>query len=517
MLMETLVQNKISVCRLEVPSVLRRCQQSWMSIMYTGGVSRLSGASPMSLQLPEEDPSIVPPHCQLANLQQQDAAVSRVLFYVQRHRRPNAHERVTESSCVLRLLRHWEKLKVRSGILYRVKSDRRMNRKIFQFVVPESLKQQVLHCVHDAAGHQGRSRTLSLASARFFWTGMEKDIVRHVKRCQRCILGKTPEPAAQAPLEIIRTSAPMELVWTAESSDKKTTCDGPAYSFTVTSLRLFPRNQSAKQVARCLWDKFFCIYGFPKRIHSDQGANFESRLIKDLLEMAVPYNTLSSHGQRRQREVLPPKCKSKWPQMLQMLTFCYNCTVRETTGFAPFYLMVPRLPVDVMFHHVLEDADVSHHEFVHHLRRDFSEAVQIAQQNALGEQARHAEIYNRRVRGLPLAVGDRVLLANRGERGEKKVADRWDSTPIDVVSVRSRINVYRIRDSVTGKEYLVAPLTPVETVILRPMLIDIPLLYCVTAERTSVWVLASAATIPQLRFAQRDRKAARSPIVVSRD
>ncbi|KAJ8410178.1 hypothetical protein AAFF_G00201590 [Aldrovandia affinis] len=70
---------------------------------------------------------------------------------------------------------------------------------------------------------------------------------------------------------------------------------------------------------------------------------------------------------------LPPKSKSRWPQMLQMLTFCYNSTVHETTGFAPFYLMfgrVPRLPVDVMFHHVLEDANVvSHHEFVHHLKR----------------------------------------------------------------------------------------------------------------------------------------------------
>ncbi|KAJ8355218.1 hypothetical protein AAFF_G00085100 [Aldrovandia affinis] len=76
--------------------------------------------------------------------------------------------------------------------------------------------------------------------------------------------------------------------------------------------------------------------------------------------------------------------------MLQMLTFCYNSTVHETTGFAPFYLMfgrVPRLPVDVMFHHVLEDANVvSHHEFVHHLKRDLSEAAQIAQKNAIGSK-----------------------------------------------------------------------------------------------------------------------------------
>lgn len=256
----------------------------------TGGVSHLSGASPSSLQLPDEDTSITIPHIQFHNLQQQVATVSRVLFYVQRHKRPNAHERAAELSCVLRLLMHWEKLKVHNGIPYRVKIDRHMNRKIFQFVIPESFKHQVLHGVHDSAGHQGHSRTLSLASERFFWPGMKRDVVMHVKHCQRCVLGKTPEPNAQSPLENIRTSASMELVctdfWTAETSNKKA-ADVLVVTDHFSKLALaFPcRNQSAKQVARCLWDKFFCIYGFPKHIH-DKGANFDSRLIKDVLKMA---------------------------------------------------------------------------------------------------------------------------------------------------------------------------------------------------------------------------------------
>lgn len=54
-----------------------------------------------------------------------------------------------------------------------------------------------------------------------------------------------------------------------------------------------------------------------------------------------------------------------------------------------------------------------------------------------------------------MSIGNRVLLANRGERGKRKIADRWDFTPFDVVSVRSAINVYRIKDAVTGKEKVV--------------------------------------------------------------
>lgn len=187
-----------------------------------------------------------------------------------------------------------------------------------------------------------------------------------------------------------------------------------------------------------LQSKLPAVYGTNSSafMASPNGANFESRLIKDLLEMAgahkfhtTPYHPMGNGITERFNRTtelggmirtLPPQYKSKWPQMLRMLTFCCNCTVHETTGFAPFYLMfgrIPRLPIDIMFHHVLEnDSIVSHHEFMNHLRKDLSEAAQIAQQRAYGEQDRHAKIYNRKVKGLPLTVGDRVLLANRGEK-----------------------------------------------------------------------------------------------------
>lgn len=41
---------------------------------------------------------------------------------------------------------------------------------------------------------------------------MIKDIDDYVKNCHRCVVGKTSEPNACAPLESIRTSEPLELV-----------------------------------------------------------------------------------------------------------------------------------------------------------------------------------------------------------------------------------------------------------------------------------------------------------------
>lgn len=442
------------------------------------GVSRVRGTGPVIPQLVSIKQNASLPRSELVNLQEQDDVLGRVLFYIQRHRRPTRRERASESRGVMKMLRHWAKLSIKNGMLYKVKKDRQMNMAIHQFVVPDSLKAQVLSGLHDSAGHQGQARTLSLARQRFFWTGMEHDIISHVRNCFRCVVGKTPEPNDRAPLESICTSEPMELVcidfWTAEQSDKKCVDVLVVTDHFSKLSHAFPcKNQSAKQVARRLWNDFFCIYGFPKRIHSDQGANFESRLIKELLEMAgiqkshtTPYHPMGNGVVERYNRTLgnmirslPAHSKARWPQMLQMLTFCYNCTEHETTGFAPFFLMfgrIPRLPVDVLFQHtLLSDAVVSHREFVSNLKRDLSEAARIACENSRTEQARQAKNYNRKAKGSPLTVGDRVLLANRGEKGRRKIADKWESTVFEVKSVKPGINVYRISDPVTSREKVV--------------------------------------------------------------
>lgn len=249
----------------------------------SGGISQMRAAGPAIPQLASVDRTASLPRSELVNLQEQDDILGRVLFYIQRQRRPTRRERADEPRGVLNLLRHWPKLSIKDGMLYKVKKDKQMKMTIHQFVIPDSLKAQVLNGLHKSAGHQGQARTLSFARQRFFWIGMERDIISHVRDCFRCVVGKTPEPNDRVPLESICTSEPMELVcidfWTAEQTDKKCVDVLVVTDHFSKLSHAFPcKNQSAKQVARRLWNDFFCIYGFPKRIHSDQGANFESRM-----------------------------------------------------------------------------------------------------------------------------------------------------------------------------------------------------------------------------------------------
>ncbi|KAJ8414926.1 hypothetical protein AAFF_G00024490 [Aldrovandia affinis] len=194
------------------------------------------------------------------------------------------------------------------------------------------------------------------------------------------------------------------------------------------------------------------------------GANFQSELIAELLELAgvgqsrtSPYHPMGNGGTERFNRTLggmlrslPPRSKHKWPQMIQTMTFTYNCTQHETTGFAPFYLMfgrVPRLPVDLLFRNVLRDDCVcDYNAYVKSLATDLQSAMLLAQRHSSVEQKHQSDQYNKKVKGLPLSVGDRVLVANKSGRGKRKLADRWEPAVYTVVASKPQFHIYKIRD-----------------------------------------------------------------------
>ncbi|KAL2091608.1 hypothetical protein ACEWY4_013871 [Coilia grayii] len=358
---------------------------------------------------------------ELQDRQQEDPVLCCVLPYVARGRRPSRRERVKESLCVLKILKQWDKLKILDGVLYCVCKDPVSGKKRHQYIAPSSLCLQILKGVHDEAGHQGQSRTLYLARQRFFWADMEKDVLDYVKCCMPCVASKTLEPEGRAPSESIKTTRPLELVcidfWSAEDASGKSVDVLVVTDHFTKMAHAYPcHDQSAKQVARMLWDRYFCVYGFPERIHADQGANFESHLIQELLQVAgvkksrtTAYHPISNGQVERFNRTLdgmiralPPRAKQKWPQMLQTLTFAYNCTTHESTGYATFYLMygrIPRLPVDVMFSTISRDQDITDYNiYVKRMRADLREALAAVRVNTEASQQRQIEQYNKRTK-----------------------------------------------------------------------------------------------------------------------
>ena len=223
-----------------------------------------------------------------ATEQDRDPDIARVKHLVTQGIRPSNRQRKAESPIALRLLSYWDSFSVKNGVL--IRSGKIGDDKVQRVVIPAHKQQECLCLIHDDMGHLGRDKTLSVAQERFFWIGLTRDVDNKVRTCKRCICATAPNLPEKAPLVSIITSRPMELVCMDFMSLE--TAVGGYHSILVLTDHFiryacaFPtRNQEARTVAKILVDEFFVHYGIPERLHSDQGANFQSKIVAHLCKM----------------------------------------------------------------------------------------------------------------------------------------------------------------------------------------------------------------------------------------
>lgn len=397
--------------------------------------------------------------------QGKDPDIDIVRTLVIRGEKPTERQRLRHTPVALRLLSHWESLKVRNGILVKTSKLGTINKE--RVVIPKQRQQEVLTMIHDEMGHLGRDKTMSVAQERFFWVGLSRDIDNKVKTCRRCICAKSPNLPEKAPLVSIVTSRPMELVC-IDFMSLEMSKGGYQNILVVTDhftryAQAFPtRNQEAKTVAKILVEQFFVHYGLPERLHSDNGANFQGRVITHLCQMlgieksrTTIYHPQGNgmterfnHTLINMLKTLDPSLKPDWKEHVAPLVHAYNSTRHESTGFTPFYLMFgrsPRLPVDVFL-----GLDSEYSAGIESLRDRLSAAYKAAENAANRASERQASNYDRKVRGQGLLVGDAVLLKNVGLKGKNKIADKWQTEAYVVIDKpNDDVPVYKIK---RGKE-----------------------------------------------------------------
>lgn len=399
----------------------------------------------------------------LKQSQRNDPAINEIIHQLETGETipPNVRKEILHLSILLREL---NKLELQNGILYR---KRQVGDEMqCQLVLPESLKDMVLKSLHDDMGHLGMDRTLDLARSRFFWPKMALDVEQKVKKCHRCVFRKTlPEKAA--PLVNIQVTRPLELLcidFLTIEPDRSNTKDVLVMTdfFTKYAVATTTPNQKAKTVAKALWENFIIHYGFPEKIHSDQGADFESKTIKELCDLAgiqkvrtTPYHPRGNPVERFNRTLLnmlgtlKDEDKRHWRDYVKPLVHAYNCTKHESTGYSPYELMFgrqPRLPIDLAFNVPLNQRQQqSHSQYVKALKTHLQESYQLATKSAAKVAERNKVRFDKYVTESVLDVGDRVLVKNVRLRGKNKLADKWESTVHVVVSQKDNLPVYTVK------------------------------------------------------------------------
>jgi hypothetical protein len=102
---------------------------------------------------------------QLAEKQREDAVLRRVLCWWRGGNKPTMRQLGKEGVPVRKMLKKWDKLVDREGVLCLIVNDTDLEENCV-LVAPSAMKIWRLECLHDRAGHQGRERTLALLKKR---------------------------------------------------------------------------------------------------------------------------------------------------------------------------------------------------------------------------------------------------------------------------------------------------------------------------------------------------------------
>ena len=224
-------------------------------------------------------------------------------------------------------------------------------------------------------------------------------------------------------------------------------------------------NQEAETAARKLTEMFF-RFSPPEQLHSDQGRQFEGRLIAQICKMlgisktrTSPYHPQGDGLVERFNRTLVSMLSAvvqdrhhEWEEHLRATCMAYNTSVQSSTGFTPFYLMFgrkARMPLDIMFGSPQDSSPgvTSSSEYATQLRDRLQRAYLAVRGNFQRAFERQKIQYDKNVHGKPLAVGDLVWLHSPVVKAgrSKKLHQPWIG-PFKVLKKLSE-QVYRIQST----------------------------------------------------------------------
>ena len=339
-----------------------------------------------------------------------------------------------------------------------------------QLVLPTTFVPEVLTSLHNSpvGGHMGTKKTLEKVRSRFYWPGQRKDVEHWCNSCSLCNSRKSPAKAC-APLQPTdNVCMPMQRIAMDILGPLPETERGNRYIlvigdyFTRWKEAFAMKDMEAVSVAKCLVNEVICRFGVPDSLHTDQGKNFESALVKEICQLlgirktrTTPYHPQSDGLVERFNRTLLNMLsiavmddEHSWDLHLPTILLAYRTSIHETTGVTPFELMFgrqARVPDDVIYS-LPTPSSSTPGQYASLLKRRLSDAYNRVRLCSKRQQDRQKDFYDRGVRGEPYTIGDLVMLHEPAvPRGHSRKLHRPWKGPYRVVRVLGP-TVYRIQD-----------------------------------------------------------------------
>ena len=303
-----------------------------------------------------------------------------------------------------------------------------------QLVIPVKKCQDFIRKFHDSlfAGHLGITRTVYRLLDRVYWPGLRGDVQTYIKSCTVCIARKSPCPR-KVPMGHVDVGHRWERVAMDLLDMSVTTARGNRYVLVMVDCftrwtEAFPLpDKTAQSVADAFFNQIVCRFGMPSVIHSDQGREFENKIMQELCLLGgshktrtTPYHPESDGMVERFNRTLlmmlamfAGKNRDDWDDLLPAVMMAYRSSVHESRGFSPYRLMFGEectLPMDIgLPTEQLETTEEITSPYAIWVRDALEEAYEQVRLHSGQAVQRQKRLYDRRAVKRNFTVGDWVM------------------------------------------------------------------------------------------------------------
>lgn len=385
-----------------------------------------------------------------------------------------------ESSATKYYWAKWERIIIEDGIL-RIKWEPCVGSEpksllILPKVYFESAFEQLHEC--STGAHLGFRKVYGKFKERFHWHNMKTDIKAACGKCEICAQKNNPPKHRRGALRQFPAGAPLECVATDILGPLVETSRGNKYIIVIADYftkwtEAFPiASIDAETTAKVLVTEFLCRFGACHQLHSDQGRNYEAKLLAEICRLfgIMKTRTTPLHPQSDGQVEAFNKClasmlskvvasnQSDWDLKLPYVMMGYRSSVHHTTGKTPFEMMFGRnvnLPLDVMMGEPIGGEIHEAYDYPRFVREQLADAHEMARSHMRTELVRQKKNYDKRENGEAYKKGDRVWIYNpRKKRGLSKKLQRLWEGPYLVLKCIDGLT-YQVAKKERAKPYVV--------------------------------------------------------------
>ena len=309
-----------------------------------------------------------------------------------------------------------------------------------QLVVPEALVGLILHAYHDhvlSGGHLASRPTSEKKRQKYWWPTISRDVREWCEKCQACQRRKTEHNTPKLPTGHLPVERPFQRISVdlVEYNSVSTSAAGIECKYVLSMMDnltrfavLLPvRNKTAETVANAIIERKISIFGPPETLHSDQGPEFENKVIYQLQQIlgykkirTTPYRPQGNSVSERVHSTLHNMLamhsatdQSNWATLLPFVQLAHNTSFSATMHETPFFSRFgrkPRLPVDVNLGIPHEGTTADTEELAQNTRNNLQIALELARRNLTERADKQAE-QNSKLKPYPVfKPGQEVLV-----------------------------------------------------------------------------------------------------------